>query len=63
MKQRCWHVEGYDGIKRSMTEKLRSVAFQKNQIKNHLMALAAKAGHNFDEIAGAYAKKRTKSME
>ena len=34
--------------------------FTENQIKALLMALAAKAGLNFEEIVGAYAKKKTK---
>ena len=60
MKRRYWHIEGYDGLTKIYDRKVKVGYFSENQIKNLLMALAAKAGLNFDEIVGAYAKKRTK---
>ena len=60
MKRIYWQIEGYDGLTKFYDQKVKVGCFSENQIKNLLMALAAKAGLNFDEIVGAYAKKRTK---
>jgi hypothetical protein len=58
--QKIWHIEGYDGYKKIYDKKIKLGYFSQNQIQYLLKALAAKAGLNFNEIVGAYAKKRTK---
>jgi hypothetical protein len=60
MKQRFWHIEGYDSLTKIYDKKVKVGCFSDNQIKNLLKALTAKAGLSFDEIVGAYAKKKTK---
>lgn len=59
MKQRFWHIEGYDSTTKIYDRKVKIGFFSENQIQNLLKALAAKAGLTFDEIVGAYAKKKT----
>jgi len=60
MNQKYWHIEGYDSTKNIYDIKVKVGCFSETQIKALLMTLAAKAGLNFDEISGAYAKKNTK---
>ena len=60
MKQRYWHIEGYNSTTKIFNKKVKVGCFSENKIKSLLMTLAAKAGLNFNEIVGAYAKKNTK---
>jgi len=60
LKKRYWCIQGYDGLKTIFKMKVGVGQFTDDQIKHLLQALAAKAGLNFDEIVGAYAKRRTK---
>ncbi len=60
MAQRYWHILGFDSTEKIFDKKVKVGVFTENQIKAVLMALAAKAGLDFEEIVGAYAKKKTK---
>jgi hypothetical protein len=60
MTKRYWHIEGYDGTKKIFEKRVKVGLFSQNMVKALLMALTAKAGLNFEEIVGAYAKKKTK---
>jgi hypothetical protein len=60
MKQRFWHIEGYDSFDKIYDKKVKFGYFSDNQIKDLLKALTAKAALSFDEIVGAYSKKNTK---
>ena len=60
MKQRFWHIEGYESLTKIYDKKVKVGCFSDNQIKDLLKALTANAGLSYDEIAGAYAKKKTK---
>jgi len=55
-----WLIRGYDGSALIYETKIDIGQITENQIKALLMALAAKAGLTYDEIVGAYAKKRVK---
>ena len=59
-KQKYWHIEGYDSLTPIYDKKVKVGCVSSNQIQSILKALAAKTGLSFDEIVGAYAKKRTK---
>ena len=59
MNKRYWLIRGYDGLKTIFERKVELGQFTDNQIQHLLQALAAKAGLNFAEIVGAYAKRRT----
>ena len=55
-----WLIRGYDSTD-MIYEKIVDVGqFTEDQIIAPLKALAAKAGLGFDEIVGAYAKRRTR---
>lgn len=60
MEQRFWHIEGFDSLTKIFDRKVKFGCFSENQIKDLLKALTAKAGLSYDEIVGAYAKKKTK---
>ena len=60
MNQKYWHIEGYDSTTKIYDRKVIVGSFSNNQIQNLLKALVAKAGLSFDEIVGAYAKKKTR---
>ena len=60
MKQRYWHIEGYDSLTKIYDRKVKSGYCGENQIQSLLKALAARAGLSLDEIVGAYARKRSK---
>ncbi len=55
-----WYIEGYDSTRKIYEKTVKSGCFSEKQIQNLLMALAANAGLNFNEIIGAYAKKKTR---
>ncbi len=58
-----WHIEGYDGLNKIFDKKVIWGCYPGKSIQNVLRALAArgdpKGGLNFDEIVGAYAKRKT----
>lgn len=60
MKKLCWRIRGYDSLKPIFERTVELGQFNENQMGHLLMALAAKAGLSYDEIVGAYAKRRTK---
>ena len=60
MSNRYWHIKEYEGTTEIFDIKVKVGCFTEKQIQSLLMALTAKAGLNFDEIVGAYAKKKTK---
>ena len=54
-----WLIEGYDGAKKIYERRVDYGQLTTDQAKALIRALTAKAGLTFDEIVGAYAKKRT----
>ena len=60
MNTRYWLIRGHDGLKTIFEMQVGLGQFSENQIQHLLRALAARAGLNFAEIVGAYAKRRTK---
>lgn len=60
MTQRYWHIVGYDSTEKIFEKKVKFGCYSDNQIEQLLMALVARAGLDFEEIAGAYAKRGTK---
>ena len=60
MKPKYWEITGYRSLKKIYEKRVKYGCFSDAQIERVLMALAAKAGLNYDEIIGAYAKKGTK---
>ena len=60
MNKTFWLIRGHDGFKTIFERKVKLGQFTVDQIQNLLQALAAKAGLDFDEIVGAYAKRKTK---
>ena len=57
---RVWQIRGYEGSEKIFETEVRISCFTESQIKNLLKALVAKAGLEFDEIVGAYAKRKMK---
>jgi hypothetical protein len=55
-----WYIEGYDSLNKIYERKVKLSYLSQNQIQALLKALVAKAGLDFNEIVGAYAKKGTK---
>lgn len=60
MSQRYWKIEGYDSTKRIYEKKIPIWYIGEVRIKVLLKCLSAKAGLNFDEIVGAYARKNSR---
>lgn len=60
MTQRYWHIEGFNSATKFFDKKIKVGCITEKKIQSLLMALAAKAGLNYNEIVGAYAKKKTK---
>ncbi len=60
MKKLYWRIRGYDSLKQIFDRTVELGQFTENQIKDLLMTLAARAGLDYDEIVGAYAKRRTR---
>ena len=60
MTQRCWHIVGYDSTEKIFEKKVKMGWFSENQIEQILRALTARAGLDFEEIVGAYAKRGAK---
>lgn len=59
MTQRYWRIRGYDNSTEIFETRVEVGQITYDQIKQMLKALAAKAGLDYDEIVGAYAKRRT----
>jgi hypothetical protein len=55
-----WLIEGYDGGNKIYERRVDAGQLTENQARALIQALVAKAGLTFDEIVGAYAKKRTR---
>jgi len=55
-----WKIEGYDSLTKIYEKELKLSYFSEKQIQDVLKVLVAKAGLEFDEIVGAYARKKTK---
>ena len=55
-----WLIEGFDGTTKIYEKRVDAGQFTTDQAKPLLRALVAKAGLTFDEIIGAYAKRRTR---
>lgn len=60
MTQRYWRIRGYDGSREIFDTRVEVGQITYDQVKQMLKALAVKAGLDYDEIVGAYAKRRTK---
>ena len=60
MTTRYWHILGYDGLEKIYDRKVKVGYFSETRIRELLMALAARAGLNYDEIVGAYAARNAK---
>jgi hypothetical protein len=58
---RYWLICGYDGLTKTFEMTVAVGQFTDDQIKQMLRALAAKAGLEYPEIVGAYAKRGTKA--
>ena len=57
--KRYWLIVGFDGAKCIYTRRVEVGQFTDDQIKALLQALATKGGLTYDEVVGAYAKRRT----
>lgn len=60
MKQRYWHIVGFDGNQKIYERTVKLGYFSEKQLKVTLKSLTAKAGLSYDEIVNSYAKKGTK---
>ena len=58
--KRYWRIRGYDSSTEIFEITVAIGQMTDDQIKQMLKALAAKAGLDYGEIVGAYAKRRTK---
>jgi hypothetical protein len=58
--KRYWRIEGYESQTKIFEKTVDVGQFTINQMKELVKALAAKAGLNYGEIVGAYAKRGTK---
>ncbi len=55
-----WDIRGYDSSESIFKTKVETGLFTDDQIEHLLKALAAKAGLTYEEIVGAYAKRRAR---
>jgi len=60
MNKFYWQIRGYDSTTPVFERTVELGQFTDDQIKRLLKALVAKAGLSYDEMVGAYAKRRTK---
>ena len=60
MKKLYWRIEGRDSTTRIFERTVEHGQFTVSQMEHLLMALAAKAGLDYNEIVGAYATRKTK---
>jgi hypothetical protein len=54
-----WRLQGFDSDRLIFEKKVLIGAFTNNQIRDLLRALTAKASLTYEEIVGAYAKRKT----
>jgi len=59
--KKYWLIQGYDSLTKIYERRVEGSHLTENQVQPMLMTLAAKAGLTFDEIVGAFAKRRTKT--
>ncbi|HKV48719.1 MAG TPA: hypothetical protein VJN69_11570 [Candidatus Acidoferrales bacterium] len=59
-RQTQWLIEGYDGTTKIYQRRIDTSHLTDRQLRALLMTLTAKAGLTFDEIVGAFAKRRTR---
>jgi hypothetical protein len=57
---RFWKIEGYDSLSKIYEKEFKAGCISEKQVQAALQALVAKAGLGFDEIVGAYAKRKTR---
>lgn len=55
-----WIIGGYDSFEKIFEKKVKAGLFTEKQMEELIKALAAKAGFNFNEIIGAYARKNSR---
>jgi hypothetical protein len=60
LTKKQWLIRGYDSTNRIYEKRVDVGQFTEDQIIALLKALAAKTGLGFDEIVGAYAKRRAR---
>jgi hypothetical protein len=60
MSRRYWKIEGYNGVEKIFEKKIRAWAFSEGQIEYVLKTLVARAGLEFEEIVGGYARRGSK---
>jgi len=60
LSKRYWLIRGYEGTSEIFATRVSIGHFSEEQIKGLLRSLAAKAGLTFDEIVGAYAKRKSR---
>jgi len=57
---KVWKIQGYDGQTKIYDIEVKEGLFTENKIQELLKILVAKTSLEFDEIVGAYARKRSK---
>ncbi|MFC1720107.1 hypothetical protein ACFL00_03090 [Pseudomonadota bacterium] len=57
---KVWKIEGWHSTTKIYERELKLGYFSDNQMETLLRTIAAKDGLKFDEIIGAYARRRTK---
>jgi len=60
MKKRNWRIRGHEGFETFFDKMIPVSSLTENQLKDLLRCLTAKASLSFDEIVGAYVKRKTK---
>jgi hypothetical protein len=60
MKKRNWRIRGHKGSETFFDKLIPVGCLTEDQLKDLLRCLTAKAGLSFDEIVGAYVKRKTK---
>lgn len=60
MKRLYWRIRGYDSLTEIFGITVECGQFSDDQIQHLLKALTAKAGLEYRDIVGAYARRRTK---
>jgi hypothetical protein len=58
-RQAYWLIEGYDSTTKIFEKRIEAGQITEQQAMDMLKALVAKAGLTFDEIVGAYARRRS----
>lgn len=61
MTKKQWEICGYNSDRLIYKKRIPVGCFSEKQIQEVLKALTAKASLSFDEIVGAYAKRKTQS--